>query len=298
MTGTAAPRVVIDFEERSEYGDPQSSLRTFDEFRPSFSGFREAWLFHGSAGPLVRCFYYPPSSPERFGIPRGQGPKMVLIDDQGDQLWLSGICCGEPGTRADGAMTVLTAAFPALLSAPGPFLDSLGLYDEMHVVDGDLVSVRLLTESPPVAPPGKTFTREGRLVCRMEFDKDGTTSLDLRALWTRATEPQGWLGRPASLTLYDDRARSEGAGHEGCQLVAVGESGRELWLQFPEPDTYERLSPGAARVSYAGAFTEYEAVKADVFRGVGADIDPPHDRPWRDRILLKHRVPPAVINWP
>lgn len=298
MTDPGALRVVIDFEERSVYGDPASSLRTFAEFASTFAGFREAWLFHGPTAPLARCFYYPPSAPERFGIPRGQGPKMVLIDGKGDQLWLSGVGCGQAGAPMDGALTVVTEAFPALSGDAAAFLDSIDRYDEMHVVDGVLQSSRLLTEPPPVAPPGKTFIRDGRLVCRLEYDKAGTTPLDLRSLWARATEPNAWLGRPASLTLYDDRARSEGAGHEGCQLVAVGESGRELWLQFPEPDTYERLSPGAARVSYSGAYTEYEAVKAEIFHGVGASIDPPDDRPWRDRILLKYRVPPAVISWP
>ena len=184
-------------------------------------------------------------------------------------MWLSGLRCGADGAAVDGASAVLTAAFSGNSESLGPALRSLPLYDEMHVVDGDLVASRLLTEPPPVAPPGKTFVRDGRLVCRMEYDKDGTTPLDLRALWARATEPFGWLGRPTTLTLYDDRARAEGAGHEGCQLVATGESDRELWLQLPEPDTYQRLSPGAARVRYEGAFTEYEAVKADIFRGVG-----------------------------
>jgi hypothetical protein len=296
MTGTV--RVVIDVEQRAVYGDPASSLQAFGEFGPSFAVWREAWLFNGSAAPLVRCFYYPPSAPDRLGIPRGRGPAMVLIDDQGDQLWLSGLRCGEAGTVADAARSVLAAVFPERSESLDPVLRSLPLYDEMHVVNGDLVASRLLTQPPPAAPPGKTFVRDGRLVCRMEYDKDGTTPLDLRALWARATEPFGWLGRPTALTLYDDRAGAEGAGHEGCQLVGVGESGRELWLQLPEPDTYQRLSPGATRVVYEGAFTEYEAVKADIFRAVGMDIDPPEDRTWRDRILLRHRAQAPVISWP
>ena len=121
---------------------------------------------------------------------------------------------------------------------------------------------------------------------------------DLRELWAQATETHGWLGRPTSLTLYDNRAHSELAGHEGCHLIATGESGRELWLQLPEPDTFDRLSPGAARVRYTGAFTEYESIKASIFRAVGLDIDPPDDRPWRDRILGRHQVQPAVVHWP
>lgn len=297
MTEPAAPRVVIDFQERAVFGDPESSLRSFEDLRRSFGRCREVWLFNGPAAPLVRCFYYPPSAPDRYGIPRGQGPKAVLIDENGDQLWLSGISCGEAGARSDVAATVLTAVF-ADLPVGGLWLDSLPLSDEMHFLEGDLVGTRPLTEPSPVAPPGKTFIRNGRLVCRMEYDKDSTTPLDLRTLWALATEPHGWLGRPLSLVLYDDRTRSEGAGDEGCQLVAVGESRRELFLQFPEPDTYERLAPGATRVNYAGAFTEYEAVKAEIFRSVGAQLDQPDDRRWRDRILLRYREPPPVIRWP
>ena len=50
-----------------------------------------------------------------------------------------------------------------------------------------------------------------------------------------ATDTDCWLGRVAELTCYDSRIRSEKSGHDGCQLIAVGESERELWLRFPNP---------------------------------------------------------------
>ncbi|HEY4994210.1 MAG TPA: hypothetical protein VII33_19240 [Nakamurella sp.] len=35
-------------------------------------------------------FYYPLAARERYGIPKGVGPQVVLIDEIGDHLWLSG----------------------------------------------------------------------------------------------------------------------------------------------------------------------------------------------------------------
>ena len=56
--------------------------------------------------PLVRRFYYPLIAHERYGVPKGLGPHLVLIDAIGDHLWLSGPSCG-PGDGAaaghDGA---------------------------------------------------------------------------------------------------------------------------------------------------------------------------------------------------
>jgi hypothetical protein len=131
----------------------------------------------------------------------------------------------------------------------------------------------------------------------MDFDKGGVTAEDLRQLWAMATESGGWLGPVTELTFYDSRERSENAGHEGCRLIAGGESGRELWLRIPEPDDYDRLS-GRRRDLYEGSFTEYQAVARAIFGAVGVDIEPLDDRSWRERILGRHRTPPQRIHWP
>jgi hypothetical protein len=213
---------------------------------------------------------------------------MVLIDNRGDQLWLSGAACGGADERTDAASSVLAA-----LSVAAPTLADA---DEMHFHRGKLVSSRRLADPRPRTPPGKTFVHNGRVVCRMEFDTPATTPDDVRAVWEMSTEPLGWLGRPTSLTLYDSRSRSQSAGHEGCHLIAVGETGRELWLQFPEADTYGRLT-FTQRTGYTGAFTQYEAIKAAIFQTVGMDITV-RDRTWRDIILARHPEPAEVINWP
>jgi hypothetical protein len=174
---------------------------------------------------------------------------------------------------------------------------SLDGYDEMHFVDHQLATTRPSGQHVPVAPAGRTFVRRGRLACRMDFDKGGVSAGDLRGLWAMAIEPGGWLDVVTELTLYDGRVQSEKSGYDGCQLVAGGESARELWLRLPEPDDYDRLS-GRRRDQYEGAFTEYRAVAQAIFAAVGVDIDPPDDRPWRERLLGRHRTPPAVIHWP
>jgi hypothetical protein len=300
-----SPRIWNDVEQGAEFGNPAASVAVFEELRSSFGTFTEVWLFNSDSSPLIRGFYYPLSASERFRIPRGLGPHMVLIDELGDHLWLSGLACGA-GEKAAKALEVLenlefdiNSAEPSNPTASKVGRQSpLAGFDEMHFVDRWLVGSRAADQPVPTAAPGKTFVRTGHLVARMEFDKGRVTANDLTKLWAMATEPYGWLGRPTALTLYDDNSRSEKSGHDGCQLIAAGESGRELWLQLPEPDEYDRLTPGRRREHYEGAFTEFQAVKREIFHGVGIDLDPPDDRPLLSRILGQHPEPPAVIHWP
>ncbi|MEO5833920.1 MAG: hypothetical protein ABIR83_11190 [Nakamurella sp.] len=220
----------------------------------------------------------------------------MLIDDRGDQLWLSGVACGDEYERTEGALTVLQAAgfVPPPVEHPRR---PLAGYDEMHFREGRLVAARPTGEAVPMSPSGRTAVINGRLVNRLDFDGDTTTPADIWALWLLATEADGWLGHPVSLVLYDSRATSELAHHTGCQLIATGSTGRELWLVLPEADQYDSLSPFPRR-HYQGSYVEYSQVVSDIFRYVGADIVPPDRRPrWR-RLLGQYDAPPSVIRWP
>ena len=164
------------------------------------------------------------------------------------------------------------------------------------MVDGEIFGSRPLQEPGPSSPPGKTFVRGGTVVNRMEFDKGGVGAADLRHLWALATEPRAWLGHPTRLLLFDSQLRAQQAGYDGCQLIAAGETGRELWLQLPEPDQYQRMTPGWQRVTYEGAFTEYEAARRWIFDTVGKELDAA-GRPWWHKLTGTHRPDPELIRW-
>jgi hypothetical protein len=294
----ASVRLLIDFELRAPFRQTAASLAVFDEFADTFGPFTQAWLFHSDAAPLSRGFFFPPGSTERYGIPRGLGPHCVLIDTHGDQLWLDGIACGGANERVRAAVTVLRrSGFVGQGPLSSEFSSAVSDCDELHLVGDRILHRRPLSEPPPISPPGKTFVAAGRLVNRLEFDKGGVTAVDLWDCWQRATEPYGWLGRPIELIRYDNRRRSEQSGHAGCQLIAIGDSGRELWLQLPEPDTYDRLSNGQ-RNRYEGAYSEYELIERDIFRSVGATVESNEDRPWWWRVTGRHAPAPEIIRWP
>ncbi|MGS0684352.1 hypothetical protein ACVBEQ_04180 [Nakamurella sp. GG22] len=296
-TPERAPRIWIDVEHGARFGSPAASIDSFTEFRNVTAPVREVWLFHRPTSPLLRGFYYPLATHQRFAVPRGTGPGMVVIDRNGDQMWFGGASCG-PGEKAAAAAGILEEIGYAIPAAPGGSTSPLAPYDEMHFGREHLSGGRPIGDPVPASPPGRTFVRDRKLVNRMEFDKGGVSAHDLRQLWRMAVEPGGWLGPPASLLLYDSRRRAEESGHDGCQVIARGESGRELWLQLPEPDDFDRLAPGRRRPQFEGAVTEYDSVKQSIFREVGIDIDPPDDRSFRDRLMGRHRPPPPIIRWP
>lgn len=190
---TRAPRIWIDVEYGAAFGDAAGCLTVFSYFRGVTAPVRETWLFQQHTGPLIRGFYYPRNLHERFGVPNGRGPSMVLIDERGDHQWFSGASCmpGDAGAAAGRILielgipdvTVSGPTAPASSINPQSTFDPLSSLDELHIVDGQLVSRRLVGEPVPSSPPGRTFIRGGRIVTRMEFDKGGVTATDLRELW-------------------------------------------------------------------------------------------------------------------
>ena len=69
---------------------PADSIDIFHALSSAIGPPTEAWLFHRDRATLVPGFYYPLVARERYGIPKGVGPQVVLIDEIGDHLWLSG----------------------------------------------------------------------------------------------------------------------------------------------------------------------------------------------------------------
>jgi hypothetical protein len=77
------------------------SVEVWENNRGLFGTFVEARVYAYSDGAMIDgrlC---------RWRIDRPDAPKMVLIDDQGNELWLSGTPCGYGGQGAGGAVRIL-----------------------------------------------------------------------------------------------------------------------------------------------------------------------------------------------
>ena len=288
-------RLWIDVEHGARFGDAGDSVEMVDRVIPVVGAIEDIWIFSRSSAARNRGFYYPRSVQVRFGVPKAQGPLMVLIDDSGDQIWLSGASCRPGGAAAAREIMTRLGVIVDILDGGDGFIERC---DEIHIADGQVRGVRMLSDPVPSTPPGSTFVRGDRLVNRMEFDKGGVSATDLRLLWALATEQRAWLGQPTGLMLYDSKRRALDSGYDGCQLIATGESGRQLWMQLPEPDEYNRVSPGRTRNTYDGAITEYESAVRWIFRGVGTELPSAADRSLRDKVIGRHRQEPAVVCWP
>ena len=147
-TPVRAPRIWIDVEHGARFGSPVAGIDTFREFSQVTAPVREVWLFHDRPAPLLRGFYYPVATHQRFAVPRGAGPGMVVIDRNGDQMWFSGASCG-PGVKAEAAARILAEIGWAIPRAASDENTSpLAPFDEMHFVDGHLAG------RPAHRPPG------------------------------------------------------------------------------------------------------------------------------------------------
>lgn len=94
-------------------GSTEYSKQVWRENRDLFGRFVEARVYARGDGPLVdgRLFVPPPrgggvwASPPREVWP--SPPTMVLIDERGNELWLTGTLCGYPGEGPRGAGFIL-----------------------------------------------------------------------------------------------------------------------------------------------------------------------------------------------
>jgi len=281
------PRLWIDVQQGVRVGDADAGIALVDRLLPGLAPVRDVWLFARPDAANDRGFCYPRSAQGQFGGPAVRGPLMVLLDDIGTQVWLSGASCrpeGLPAARRIAQRLGLDRAID----------DSFGRFDEVHLVDGDVHRMRTLERPAPVSPPGQTFLRGGRVVNRMDFDTNRVDANDLLRLWALATEPRAWLGHPTGLLRYDDRRHSQDSGHDGCQLIVSGETGRELWLQLPEPDDQDRMS--GRRDRYQAAVIGYELVTNLIVRSVGGHLPSGDGR--RGRPATSGHRRPAVRRWP
>jgi hypothetical protein len=81
-------------------GSTSESLHIWKENRHLFGVFTEARVYSRGDGALIdgRLF-----KKHRLASP----PSMILVDDRGNELWLTGTPCGYVGTGSGGAATIL-----------------------------------------------------------------------------------------------------------------------------------------------------------------------------------------------
>jgi hypothetical protein len=85
------------------YGITVDSLATWRDNRELFGRFIEARVYWRSDGALIDGRFCLWGGDELHPAP----PSMVLIDDRGNELWLSGMTCSYSGEGPAGAETVL-----------------------------------------------------------------------------------------------------------------------------------------------------------------------------------------------
>lgn len=79
----------------------QQSAQTFSDNRRLFGVFVEARVYHGPDGALLDGRF----SNWQTDLP--DAPAMVLVDERGNELWLSGTPCGHNGQGPSGAEKIL-----------------------------------------------------------------------------------------------------------------------------------------------------------------------------------------------
>ncbi|WP_042428014.1 hypothetical protein [Streptacidiphilus anmyonensis] len=87
-------------------GDTLESLRFWRDNRSKFGTFVEARAYLSDDDAIVdgRRFASTVSGPQ-YAWP--QSPKLVLVDENGDELWLTACCCGYGGTAPGGTEDIL-----------------------------------------------------------------------------------------------------------------------------------------------------------------------------------------------
>lgn len=160
-------------------GSTEYSKQVWRDTRDLFGKFVEARVYARGDGPLVDGrIFVPPSkrdgiwaSPPKEVWP--SPPTMVLIDDRGNELWLTGTLCGYPGEGPTGAEFILR--------------------EEGFGADAEAVSDERFVKV--------VLRRTGVGAVTAEFVERGTR------LWDGEDKLRRWLARTSLATGLYDRAR-------------------------------------------------------------------------------------------
>jgi|SRR5664279_512541 len=225
-------RILFDIKEGSP-GDTYASIAFYEKHKKEFGQFVEAWVFDPNGTDEASLLGFFDVSPwqqnRRDHPPSAASPNFVLIDESGDQLWLSGAAI-MGGTGANGAVRILYDAGFDIAPDTHHFA--------RHFVNRLPVRSRF-DNSRYFAILGKQVIYDNRVVKLLDLTADPQRYMwgleDFQEWWAAATDADGWLGEVTQLTLYGDSATSNKHHHYGYQLLARGAGQREAWVRFAEP---------------------------------------------------------------
>ncbi|WIG18384.1 hypothetical protein [Kocuria rosea] len=270
----------------------------YEEHKDEFGQFVEAWAFDPNSDEAVVAGFFRPQE-ERSGARASEPPGLrtagvVLIDKQGDQLWL-GHAGTVGGTGRGGAIRILRdAGFDVGVDG----VDTIKL--RSHYVDGEPDPNFFL----PYYQKHESLHLEGHLCASRAGAAVKTISADddvdqsgILKWWDQATGPYSWLGNISRLMLFSSPEKSESCGYYGYQLIAVGSTGREAWIHFPGPRIYKNQTESTVRQElrrFEPVAQSMDAAIENIFSSAGFPIQLRDERNWVTRKLFPKERPDII----
>lgn len=288
--------VLFDAENPDEKGFIPDAEEFYHEHKDEFGPFVDAWVFAPGTDEAVVTGFFRRSRDTPFDPSSGELPYLskaglVLIDKQGDQMWLTHAGTSGAGGRGVAIRILNDAGFdlgPNGLGLDTHFVDRKCGHDPFHPRVGN----RLLELQGQV-----TISANGAAVKCIAVEKSENQS-KLFKWWYSAIGPASWLEDVTSLTFYINPQISKIHGHYGYQLIAVGSTGREAWIHIPVPVITDSMTPEYQRQqvrNFDPIRLSLDRAVEQIFGSADFEISLQDKRPWFLR-KLSPRERPAIIE--
>lgn len=288
--------VMFDADYPDSDGYTPDAEDFYRQHKDEFGPFVEAWVFApGSDEAVVTGFFRrstdTPFDPSSAELPSLRPAGLVLIDERGDQMWLT-----RAGTSGAGGSGVAIGILNDAGFDLGP--DGLGL--ETHFVDRKQAHDpfyprernRLLNLQGDVS----ISANDAAVKCIAAEKRENQSALF--KWWYSAIGPGTWLEDVTSITLYLNPRVSEIHGHYGYQLIAAGSTGREAWIYLPMPVISESMTPEHQRQQvrrFEPIRISLDRAVEQIFGSADFEINLEDKRPWLLR-KLSPRERPEIIE--
>lgn len=287
--------VLFDAENPDEKGFIPDAEEFYHKHKDEFGPFVDAWVFApGSDEAVVTGFFRrsrdTPFDPSSGELPYLSKAGLVLIDERGDQMWLTHAGTSGAGGRGVAIRILNDAGFnmgPDGLGLDTHFVDRKWAHDPFHPREKN----RLLNLEGQVS-----ISANGSAVKCIAAEKTENQSA-LFKWWYSAIGPGTWLEDVTSLNLYLNPRISEIHGHYGYQLIAVGSTGREAWIHLPMPVISDSMTPEHQRQQvrrFAPIQISLDRAVEQIFGSADFDINLTDERFWLLRRLSPRERPDII----